>query len=329
MAGCGWRRGSGRAVAATALGLLLLLPALGRADDYPARPIRWVVPFPAGGSTDVTARLLTQPVAEALGQPVVIDNRGGAAGSIGTELVAHAPADGYTMLFTTVTLSVNESLYKRLPYDLHRDLRPVVLVAQVPNIMVVPASLPVTTVQEFIAYARARPGQINFGSGGTGTSVHINGELFKLLTHLEMQHVPYKGDGPAMQDLIAGQVQVVFAQLPGAVGHIAGGQLRPLAVTSPKRAPSLPDVPTLVESGIDDDAVGWYGIFAPAATPPEIVAQVNRAINATIALDAVRGHLGELGTVPLGGTPDEFARMLDADIAKWAKVVRDANIKVE
>jgi tripartite-type tricarboxylate transporter receptor subunit TctC len=326
MAGWGWVLC--RALAVAALGLSL--PGAGRADDYPARPIRWIVPFPAGGSTDVTARILTQPMAAALGQSVVIDNRGGAASTIGTELVAHAPADGYTMLFTTVTLSINETLYKTLPYDLRHDLVPVALFAQVPNVMVVPPSLPANTVREFIAYAKTRPGQINFGSGGTGTSVHVNGELFKLLTGLDMQHVPYKGDGPAMQDLIAGQIQVVFAQLPGAIGHIRSGNLRALAVTSATRAPMLPDVPTLVEAGLaGGEAVGWYGIFAPSGTAPEIIARVNRDANAVLALDAVRQHLGEIGTVPLGGTPEDFSRMLDADIAKWARVVREAKIKVE
>jgi tripartite-type tricarboxylate transporter receptor subunit TctC len=234
------------------------------------------------------------------------------------------------MLFTTVTLSINETLYKTLPYDLHRDLVPVALFAQVPNVMVVPPSLPVSTVQEFIDYAKTRPGQINFGSGGTGTSVHVNGELFKLLTHLDMQHVPYKGDGPAMQDLIAGQIQVVFAQLPGAIGHIRSATLRALAVTSAARSPMLPDVPTLIEAGLaGGEAVGWYGILMPAGTPPAIVARVNRDANAVLELDAVRQHLGELGTVPLGGTPEAFSRLLDADIAKWARVVREADIKVE
>jgi tripartite-type tricarboxylate transporter receptor subunit TctC len=328
MAGSRWQLG--RVVAAGLATLSVLLPTAGRADDYPARPIHWIVPFPAGGSTDVTARLLTQPMSAALGQSVVIDNRGGAASTIGTELVAHAPADGYTMLFTTVTLSINETLYKTLPYDLHRDLVPVALFAQVPNVMVVPPSLPVSTVQEFIDYAKTRPGQINFGSGGTGTSVHVNGELFKLLTHLDMQHVPYKGDGPAMQDLIAGQIQVVFAQLPGAIGHIRSATLRALAVTSAARSPMLPDVPTLIEAGLaGGEAVGWYGILMPAGTPAAIVARVNRDANAVLALDAVRQHLGELGTVPLGGTPEAFSRLLDADIAKWARVVREADIKVE
>ena len=319
-----------RRIAPVMAALGLLLPATARADDYPSRPIHWIVPFPAGGSTDVTARILLQPMATALKQSIVIDNRGGAAGNIGTEAAARAPGDGYTMLFTTTTLVVNESLYKRLPYDLHRDLTPVGLIADVPNVMVVPAALPVKTVQEFIDYAKARPGQVNFGSGGNGTSVHINGELFKQLTGLDMQHVPYKGDGPAMQDLIAGQIQVVFAQLPGAIGHIKSGVLRPLAVTSAARARELPDVPTLIEAGVaKEPAVGWYGILTPASTPPEVVAKVNATINQVLQLDSVRQRLAEIGTQPLGGPPTDFTRLLDADIAKWGKVVQTAHITLE
>src|SRR5258708_3352237 len=257
------------------LGFVALLAGLApmtlAAETYPTRPVRWVVPYPAGGSTDVTSRILAGPLSSALGQQVVVDNRGGAAGNIGTDLVAESPADGYPFLFTPVSLSINETLYSKLPFNLKQDFVPVVLLAELPNAMVVPAGSPVKTVAEFIALAKAKPGQVNFGSGGTGSSVHAMGELFKLMAGIDIVHVPYKGDGPAMQDLIAGQIQVVFAQLPGAIGHVRGGSLRALAVTSPARSAMLPDVPTIADAGVPGyAATGWYGILAPTGTPPEI-----------------------------------------------------------
>ena len=300
------------------------------AETYPTRPIRWVVPYAAGGSTDTTARIMAPPLGAALEQRIVIDDRGGAGGTIGVDLVAKSPGDGYTLLFTTVTLAINETAYAKLPYDLHRDLIPIVLIGQLPNAMVVPAAFPARTVEAFIALAKQKPGQINFGSGGNGTSPHVAGELFKLLTGIEMTHVPYRGDAPALQDLLAGQIQVIFCQLPAAIAHIHSGALRPLGVTTPTRTPLLPDVPTIAETGVTGfEATSWYGLFAPAGTAPAIVARLNRETNAALEQPAVKARLAEIATTPLGGTPEDFARYLDADIARWAKVVHAAHLVIE
>jgi tripartite-type tricarboxylate transporter receptor subunit TctC len=310
--------------------LVALVPSLAGAESYPTRSVHWVVPYAAGGSTDTTARILAAPLSSALKQQVVIDNRGGAGGNIGTEQVAKSPPDGYTLLFTTVTLAINETAYVRLPYDLHKELVPVVLLAQLPNVMAVPAALAPRTVAGFIALAREKPGQINFGSGGNGTSPHVAGELFKLLTGVDMVHVPYRGDAPALQDLLAGQIQVIFGQLPAALPFIRGGALRPLAVTTATRSPLLPDVPTLIEAGVPGfEATSWYGIFAPTGTPAEIVTRLNADANAALVGPPVRARLLEIGCTPLGGTPEDFARFIEADIAKWAKVVRAAKIAIE
>jgi tripartite-type tricarboxylate transporter receptor subunit TctC len=229
-----------------------------------------------------------------------------------------------------VTLAINETAYVKLPYDLHAELMPVVLLAQLPNAMVVPAALAPRTVAAFIALAREKPGQINFGSGGNGTSPHVAGELFKLLTGVAMVHVPYRGDAPALQDLLAGQIQVIFGQLPAALPFIRSGALRPLGVTTPARSPLLPDVPTLAEAGVPGfEATSWYGIFAPTGTSREIVARLNAEANAALERPEVRARLLEIGCTPLGGSPEDFARFLDADIAKWARVVHEANIKIE
>jgi tripartite-type tricarboxylate transporter receptor subunit TctC len=310
--------------------LVAAAPSLAGAEPYPTRSVHWVVPYAAGGSTDTTARILAAPLSSALKQQVVIDNRGGAGGNIGTEQVAKAQADGYTLLFTTVTLAINETAYVTLPYDLHKELVPVVLLAQLPNVMAVPTALAPRTVAAFIALAREKPGQINFGSGGNGTSPHVAGELFKLLTGVDMVHVPYRGDAPALQDLLAGQIQVIFGQLPAALPFIRSGALRPLAVTTLTRSPLLPDVPTLVEAGVPGfEATSWYGIFAPTGTPAEIVARLNAEANTTLRQPEVRARLLEIGTTPLGGTPEDFAHVLEADIAKWAKVVHAAKIAIE
>jgi tripartite-type tricarboxylate transporter receptor subunit TctC len=316
---------------------LALLPGLAAAQTlnsgatatWPSKPIRWIVPYPAGGSSDTTARILAAPMAAALHQQVVIENRGGAAGNIGTDAAAKAAPDGYTMLFTTVSLSINETLYPKLPFNPKTDLIPVVQVAVLPNVMVVPAKLPAKTLQEFIALAKAKPGTMNFGSGGTGTSVHVTGELFKLSAGIDIIHVPYKGDGPAMQDLIAGQIQAVFAQLPGAIGHIKGGTLRALGVTTPARSPMLPDVPAIGELLPGFAAQGWYGLFLPSGTPADIVQRLNQETNAVLQQPALRERLAEIGTTPVGGTGAAFAQFLDQDIARWAAVIRAAKITVE
>lgn len=310
--------------------LMVLPPIASRAADYPARPLRWVVPYPAGGSTDIVARVVGAAMSATLQQPVVIDNRGGAAGNIGTEFVVKSPPDGYTLLFTTVSLSINETAYEKLAFDRRRDLLPIVLLTRLPNVMVVPVSLPVASVADFIAFARARPGQVNFGSGGTGTSIHVAGELFRMMTGLDMVHVPYRGDGPALQDLLAGQIQVMFGQLPAAIEQIRAGKLRALGVTTAMRAPMLPDLPTIAEAGVPGyEATGWYGLLAPAGTSDEIVARINQVANDALQQAAVRARLAELGTTPAGGTPAAFSRFLDTDSEKWAKVVRAAKIVID
>lgn len=319
-----------RIVGLVLAGLMVLPSVASRAADYPARPLRWVVPYPAGGSTDIVARVIGAAMSETLKQPVVVDNRGGAAGNIGSEFVVKSAPDGYTLLFTTVSLSINETAYEKLAFDRRRDLLPIVLLTRLPNVMVVPPSLPVTSVADFIAFARARPGQVNFGSGGTGTSIHVTGELFRRMTGLDMVHVPYRGDGPALQDLLAGQIQVMFGQLPAAIEQIRAGKLRALGVTTATRAPMLPDLPTIAEAGVPGyEATGWYGLLAPAGTPDEVVARINQVANDALQDAAVRARLIELGTTPAGGTPAEFSRFLDADSKKWAKVVRAANIVID
>jgi tripartite-type tricarboxylate transporter receptor subunit TctC len=305
-------------------------PLAAGAESYPARAVRWIVPYAAGGSTDTTARIMAQPIGAALHQQIVIDNRGGAGGNIGVDLVAKAPSDGYTLLFTTVTLAINQTAYVKLPYDLHKDLVPIVLLGELPNAMVVPTAFPAHDIAEFIALAKAKPNQINFGSGGNGTSPHVAGEFFKLLTGIEMVHVPYRGDAPALQDLLAGQIQVIFCQLPAAITHIRSGALRPLGVTTAKRTPLLPDVPTIAETGVTGfEATSWYGIFAPTGTAPEIIERVNREANLALQQPETRARLAEIATTPIGGTPQEFARYLDADIARWAKVVHAAKLSIE
>ena len=247
------------------------------AQTYPTKPIRIVVPFPAGGTTDVLARAAAQKLTESLGQPAVVDNRPGAGGNIGAELVAKSPPDGYTLLMGTVgTHAINPSLYPKMPYDHVKDFAPVILVAGVPNVLVINPALPVNSVQELIAYAKANPGKLNFASSGNGTSIHLSGELFKTMAGVQMTHVPYKGSAPALQDLVGGQVQLMFDNLPSSLALIKGGKLKALAVTSSARAAALPDVPTLAESGLPGfEASSWFGLLAPAGTPQPIILKVN------------------------------------------------------
>ncbi len=310
-------------------GMVTLLPGLASAQAWPSKPIRWIVPYAAGGSLDTSARIVAVPMGAAFKQQIVIENRAGASGNIGADATAKAAPDGYTMLFSTVSLAINETLYPKLPFNLKKDLIPVVQVAVLPNVMVVPPSLPVTTIQDFVALAKQKPGTMNFGSGGTGTSVHVMGELFKLKAGVDIIHVPYKGDGPAMQDLIAGQIQAVFAQLPGAIGHVKGGALRALGVTTATRSPMLPDVPAIGEVLPGYEARGWYGLFLPTGTPAEIVQRLNAETNAVLQQPELRQRLAEIGTTPVGGTGADFAKFLDEDIARWATVVHAAKITID
>jgi len=295
---------------------------------YPDKPIRIVVGYPPGGSSDFSARILAQRLSTALGQSIVVDNRGGAAGNIGTDIVAKAPADGYTFLFTTVSLSINETLYTKLPFDLKRDFVPVIFLAELPNAMVVPASSPVKTVAEFIALAKAKPGQINFGSGGTGSSVHAMGELFKLMAGVDMVHIPYKGNAQALNDVIGGQVDMILSALPPALPLAKAGKVRILGIAMPERLRSLPEIPTVAEQGLPGYEMStWYGVFAPAGTPPEVTERIGTELRRGTADPKVRDLILAQGIEPLSDTPAEFRAFVNAELAKWAKVVKAAGIK--
>ncbi len=301
------------------------------AASYPAKPIRLVVPFPAGGTTDILARAVAQKLSEAWGQQVIVDNRPGAGGNIGSDLVAKSAPDGYTLLMGTVgTHAINPSLYAKMPYDHVKDFAPVILVAGVPNVLVVNPSLPVHSVQELIAYAKANPGKLNFASSGNGTSIHLSGELFKTMTGVQMTHIPYKGSAPALTDLVGGQVELMFDNLPSSLPFIKAGRLRALAVTSGTRAAALPDLPTLAESGLAGfEASSWFGVLAPAGTPRDIVAKLNGAIATWLASPEAREKLSSQGAIAAGGTPDAFARHIAAETVKWAKVVKASGAHVD
>jgi tripartite-type tricarboxylate transporter receptor subunit TctC len=314
------------------LGALFACIALGAsAQGYPNRPIRLVVPFPAAGTTDILARAVAQKLTEALGQAVVVDNRPGAAGNIGSDLVAKSAPDGYTLLMGTVgTHAINPSLYSNMPYDHVKDFVPVVLVAGVPNVLVVNPELPVNSVADLIKLAKAKPGTINFASSGSGTSIHLSGELFKTMAGVDMMHVPYKGSSPALTDLIGGQVQIMFDNLPSSLAQIKAGKLRAVAVTSLKRAPALPDVPTISESGLPGfEASSWFGVLAPAGTPAPIVARINGEVNKWLQSADARERLLGQGAEAAGGTPEQFASYIRVETEKWAKVVKASGAKVD
>jgi tripartite-type tricarboxylate transporter receptor subunit TctC len=317
-----------------AVGALALAVACGAHAQapYPNHPVRIVVPFPAGGTTDILARATAQKLTEGLGQPFVVENRPGAAGNIGAELVAKSPPDGYTMLMGTVgTHAINPSLYDKMPYDHVKDFVPVVLVAGVPNVLVVHPSVPVKSVQELIAYAKANPGKLNFASSGAGTSIHLSGELFKTMTGVSMQHVPYKGSSPALADLTGGQVQLMFDNLPSALPLIKAGKLRALAVTSLTRSTVLPDLPTVSESGLAGfDSSSWFGLLAPAGTPKDVVARVNGEVAKWLATPDAKEKLAAQGAIVASGlAPEDFTRHIASETAKWQKVVTYSGAKVE
>ena len=315
-----------------ALGALFAcIATVASAQSYPNRTIRLVVPFPAAGTTDILARAAAQKLTEALGQAVVVDNRPGAAGNIGSDLVAKSAPDGYTLLMGTVgTHAINPSLYSKMPYDHVKDFVPVVLVAGVPNVLVVNPALPVNSVADLIKLAKDKPGQINFASSGSGTSIHLSGELFKTMAGVDMTHVPYKGSSPALTDLIGGQVQIMFDNLPSALPQIKAGKLRAIAVTSLKRAPVLPDIPTISESGLPGfEASSWFGVLAPAGTPAAIVARINAEVNKWLQSADAREKLLGQGAEAAGGSPEQFASHIRAESEKWAKVVKASGAKVD
>jgi tripartite-type tricarboxylate transporter receptor subunit TctC len=320
-----------------ALGLLALsvmvlsFCSVGRATalDYPTRPVRWVVGYPPGGATDIMARLIGHRLSERLGQQFVIENKPGAGNNIGTEAVINSPPDGYTILLVNPANAINATLYAKLTFNFIRDIAPVVGIARVPNVMTVHPSVPAKTVAEFIAYAKANPGKINMASSGNGTSVHLSGEMFKAMAGVDMQHVPYRGSAPAMTDMLAGQVQVIFDNMPSVLQHIRAGSLRALGVTTAARSPELPDVPTVAETVSGYEASAWFGIGAPKATPPDIIAVLNKAVNEILAEPTILNRLSELGAVPIVATPAEFGAVVQAETDKWKKVVEFAGAKVE
>jgi tripartite-type tricarboxylate transporter receptor subunit TctC len=319
----------GRCLAAVACSLIFAMGA--RGEEYPTRPIRLVVPFTPAGATDILARIIGQNLSQAWGQQVVVDNRPGAAGNIGTELVAKAPPDGYTLLMCTVsTHGINPSLYKKIPYDAVKDFAPVSLVALVPNVLEVNPAVEAKTVAELIALAKKNPGKLNFASSGSGTSVHMSAELFKLLAGLDIVHVPYKGSAPALTDLLGGQVDLMFDNLPASLSHIKAGKLRPLAVTSAHRSPALPEVPTMAEAGIEGyEATAWFGVLAPAGTPRPIVEKLAAEIAKGLKTPAGKAALADQGAEAVGGTPDEFGVFIKAELEKWAKVVKASGAQVD
>ena len=311
---------------------LLCLAATGQlaqAADYPTRPVKWVVPYPPAGTTDVLARIVAQWLTEKLGQPFVIENKPGAGNNLGTESVVNAPPDGYTMLLVNPANGINATLYKNLNFNLIRDIAPVAGLVRTPNVMEVTPSFPAKTVAEFIAYCKANPGKINMASSGSGTSVHLSGELFKSMTACQMLHVPYKGAGPALTDLMGGQVDVIFDNLPSSVGHIKSGKIRALGVTSEGREPSMPQLPTIAETVPGYEATAWFGIGMPKGTPKDIIDKVNAEVNRALADPKMRERLAELGGKPIAGTPEDFGKVIAAETAKWEKVVISSGAKVE
>jgi len=314
-----------RAVVIAALAAFAV-PALA---DYPIHPVKWVVPYPPGGTTDVLARLTAQWLSEKLGQQFIIENKPGATNNIGTELVIKSPPDGYTMLLVNPANGINATLYKDLPFNFIRDIQPVAGIVRTPNVMVVPASLPVKTVSDFISYCRANVGKMNLASSGSGTSVHLSGELFKTMTGCQMLHVPYKGAGLALPALIAGEVHVMFDNLPSSMPHIKSGRLRALGVTSSERDPALPEVPTVGETVKGYEATAWFGIGMPRGVPREAINKINATINGALSDPGMLKRYADLGGKPMKGSPEDFGAVIKAETEKWAKVVISSGAKAE
>jgi tripartite-type tricarboxylate transporter receptor subunit TctC len=310
---------------------LVLLASTASPQSYPAKPIRLVVPYPAGGPLDTVARLLGQKVSESVKQPVIVDNKPGAGGNIGADSVAKAAPDGHTLLMGAVaTHAINPTLYASMPYDAIRDFQPVTQVASTPNVLIVNNTVRATSVREFIAYAKANPGKLNFGSGSTGSAGHLAGELFKAMAGVDMTHVPYKGAAPAMQDLIGGQVQLMFDNFASANTQVKAGKVKALAVTTAKRSALAPDLPTIAESGLAGfDINTWFGIFAPAGTPREVVERLHAEFTRALAMPDVRERLTNLGAEPVGNRPEEFAAYIKAEGEKYARVIKASGAKAD
>ncbi|HZZ94412.1 MAG TPA: tripartite tricarboxylate transporter substrate binding protein [Usitatibacter sp.] len=309
-------------VAATAVTSALAL-------DYPTRTVKWVVPYPPGGTTDVLARIMAQWLSEHMGQQFIVENKPGGGNNIGTEYVINSPPDGYTMLLVNPANGINTTLYRNLNFNFPRDIVGVAGMVRTPNVMEVNPNVPAKTVAEFIAYCKANPGKINMASSGSGTSVHLSGELFKQMTGCQMVHVPYKGAGPALTDLLGGTVQVMFDNLPSSAPHIKGGRLRALGVTTAQREPSMPDVPTVGETVPGYEATAWFGIGMPKGTPREVVEKVNAEVNRALADPGMLKKFADLGGRPIPGTPDDFQRTIADETQKWSKVVKASGAVVE
>jgi len=312
------------------LALLLAFAVLPAAAQYPAKPLHLIVPFAPGGSTDIFARLIAERAQGALGQPMVVENRAGAAGNIGAEAVARASPDGYTLLMaTTGVMAINNALYKSMTYDAAKDLEPVLFVASITNVLIVPPDFPAKNVAELVAAAKKDPGKLSFASSGAGSSTHMSAELFKAMSGTDILHVPYKGSGQALPDLMSGRVSMMFENAPGAVGHIRSGKVRALAQTGIRRSPSLPDLPTVAESGVPGyESLSWSGIAVPAGTPRVVVERLNQGLNAVLAQADVRQKLAEQGAETIGGPPEAFARHIRAEREKWSRLIREKNIVV-
>ena len=306
-----------------------IMSRVASALDYPSRPIRLIVGFPAGGPTDITARVMAQWLSERLGQQIVIENRAGAGSNLAVEAAINAPPDGYTLLLVGATNAINATLYEKLNFNFIRDVAPVAGIIRVPLIMEIHPSVPAKTVAEFIDYAKANPGKVNMGSGGIGTTLHVSGELFKMMTGVDMLHVPYRGAGPLLTDLLGGQVQVGFDPMPSSIGYVKAGQLRPLAVTTATRSEALPDLPSVGDFVPGYEASTWYGVGVPKNTRADVIDKLNKEINAALADPNMKARLADLGGTALAGSPTDFGKFIADETEKWAKVIRAANIKAE
>jgi len=299
------------------------------AAEYPARPVRWIVGYPAGGTTDIVARLIGHWLSERLGQQFIIENKPGAGNNIAAEAAINAPPDGYTVFLVNPANAINATLYQKLPFNFMHDTAPVGGIMRVPNVMEVNPSVPAKTVAEFIAYAKANPGKINWASSGNGTSVHLSGELFKIMTGVDLTHVPYRGSAPALTDMISGTVQVMFDNMPSSLPHIQAGKLRALAVTTAQRSDALPGVPTVAETVPGYEASAFFGMSVPRGTPADVIDQLNHEINAALADAAIKAKLAELGGILTPGSPAEFGRTIAQETDKWAKVIKSGGVTLE
>jgi tripartite-type tricarboxylate transporter receptor subunit TctC len=309
--------------------LLVSTPPLAASADYPSRPVRWIVGYPAGGTTDIVARLIGHWLSERLGQQFIIENKPGAGNNIGTEAMINSPPDGYTVLLTNPANAINATLYQRLSFNFMRDTAPVAGFMRVPNVMEVNPKVPANSVAEFIAYAKANPDKINWASSGNGTSVHLSGELFKIMTGIDLTHVPYRGSAPALTDMISGTVQVMFDNMPSSLPHIQAGKLRALGVTTTARSDALPNVPTVAETVPGYEASAFFGMSMPKGTPAEVIGKLNQEINAGLADPGVNARLAELGGILMPGTPAQFGQVIAEETEKWAKVIKTGGVSLE